>query len=487
MSPNFDENKVFFKTWGQIDERLDPAFYLNIMLLNKNIVLKSAHPISTFKQKVNMQRGRFGHRPRNDPRYYNGVYPFIQTGNVVKASTTNEKIEFTQTLNELGLSTSRLFDEKVVVITIAANIGYTAILDYPACFPDSLVALTSKDNSLTLEYLNVYVRFIREYIENLAPQAAQKNINLKQLSKLPIIIPDMDTQKLVISIMEKAYTEKTQKEKQAQALLDSINDYLLQELHIVMPPEEENTLKSRMFYVTSSKLIGNRFDPRKYTAKYHRLFLSIESSSFRKGSLRDIILSDVSGNWGLDEKETEDKLISCLTIRATEFDNKYNLNLENNRVKYRKYRPNIVEKIALNPEEILLEKSGGSDDQPVGRVAFIDEELLNGNIMTYSNFIHKIIIDETKAYPRYVFEYLRLMHNIKATEVMQTQTNGIRNLIMGEYFGQTILLPDIDTQILIANNASRMRKNAMQLEIDANDIQNKANALVGKILLGGEL
>lgn len=171
---------VFLKNWGEIDERLDPAFYLNIMLLNKNIVFKSAYPVSTFKQKVNMQRGRFGHRPRNDPRYYDGIYPFIQTGNIVKASTTNEKIEFTQTLNEFGLSTSRLFEEKVVVITIAANIGYSAILDYPACFPDSLVALTVKDNSISLEYLNVYIRYIRDYIERLAPQAAQRTLTLNR-------------------------------------------------------------------------------------------------------------------------------------------------------------------------------------------------------------------------------------------------------------------------------------------------------------------
>lgn len=256
------------KTWGEIDERLDPAFYLNIILLEKNIISKSAHLVSTFKKKVKMQRGRFGHRPRNDPRYYNGIYPFIQTGNIVKASSSNEMIEFTQTLNELGLSTSRLFDEKVVVITIAANIGYTAILDYPACFPDSLVALTSKDDSISLEYLNVYIRFIRDYIEKLAPQAAQKNINLKQLSKLPIIVPDMDKQKLIVSIMEKAYTEKVNKEKEAKILLNSMDEYLLQELSFDLSPAKNITLKNRIFYVDSNELTEKRFDPFYYQTHY---------------------------------------------------------------------------------------------------------------------------------------------------------------------------------------------------------------------------
>lgn len=194
-----------------------------------------------------MQRGRFGHRPRNDPRYYNGIYPFIQTGNIVKASESNEKIEYSQTLNELGLFTSRLFNEKVLVITIAANIGYTAILDYPACFPDSLIALTLKDNDLTLEYLNIYIRIIRQYIENLAPQAAQKNINLKQLGKLPIIVPNKDVQKEIVSIMESAYSKKIQLENEAQVLLKSIDTYLLQELEITIPSEEKIHLKVECF------------------------------------------------------------------------------------------------------------------------------------------------------------------------------------------------------------------------------------------------
>lgn len=193
--------------------------------------------MAVFKQRIKMQRGRFGHRPRNDNRYYGGIYPFIQTGNVVKASEGNEKIEYTQSLNELGLSTSRLFNEKVLVITIAANIGYTAVLDYAACFPDSLVALTPKSDDLILEYLNIYIRLIRQYIENLAPQAAQKNINLKQLGKLPLIIPDKDVQQEIVSIMESAYSKKSQLENEMQVLLEGINDYLLEELGIAIPLE----------------------------------------------------------------------------------------------------------------------------------------------------------------------------------------------------------------------------------------------------------
>ncbi|MBD5156938.1 MAG: restriction endonuclease [Butyrivibrio sp.] len=434
-----------------------------------------------------MQRGRFGHRPRNDARYYNGIYPFIQTGNIVNASVSNERIQYTQTLNELGLSTSRLFDEKVLVITIAANIGYTAILDYPACFPDSLVALKPKDSDLTLEYLNIYIRFIRQYIENLAPQAAQRNINLKQLGKLPIIIPNRNVQQEVVSIMEVAYSEKMKKEKEAQILLESIDTYLLQELGINLPSQEENTLESRMFYVSADKTLGNRLDPRKYTQKYQHLFSAIENAPFPRKCLRDLLVDSVSGNWGKDDSVADENLVSSLAIRATEFDNKYNLNLDNKRMKFRKYDAMIYEKIKLTPNDILIEKSGGSDNQPVGRVAFIEKEMVETRSLAYSNFIHKIVINETEAVPRYVYEYLRLIHNIKITEVMQTQTNGIKNLIMGEYFNLTIILPEKEKQLTIAREASRKRRQALEIEMKASQILEAARIQVKKILLGDSL
>lgn len=66
-------------------------------------------------------RGKFTHRPRNDPAFYDGEYPFIQTGDVtaVKKYIT----EFSQTLNGRGISVSKEFPKGTLVMTIAANIG----------------------------------------------------------------------------------------------------------------------------------------------------------------------------------------------------------------------------------------------------------------------------------------------------------------------------------------------------------------------------
>ena len=67
-----------------------------------------------------IERGKFSHRPRNEPRFYGGEYPFVQTGDV---SNCDGYVRcYTQTLNEDGLAISKVFPAGTILITIAANI-----------------------------------------------------------------------------------------------------------------------------------------------------------------------------------------------------------------------------------------------------------------------------------------------------------------------------------------------------------------------------
>lgn len=419
-----------------------------------------------------MQRGRFGHRPRNDPRYYGGEYPFIQTGNIVKASTANERIEFTQTLNELGLSTSRLFDEKVLVITIAANIGYTAILDYAACFPDSLVALTPKDDSLSLEYLNAYIRFIRIYIENLAPQAAQKNINLKQMSKLPIIVPDWDTQKLIVSIMEKAYTEKVKKENEAQALLGSINDYLLQELGITMPTEEQSTIQDRMYYLRSSQFIGQRFDQEYYSAYYRKLLNAIEKSTLKKLPLCQITQRIFNGSTPSATEYSEEKTEFPIIKVSSYFKNRIDLTS----VAYSK--SSVTKHIQQNDIFIL---SASHQSNYVGKFL----KFLEDSPHTATGFVGELICVRANS----IINSLVLFHILNL--------DIYKKLLNREKRGQTAhIYPNDISKIFIPipDNQDEIEEKIRFIQTQANALANEAQSSIAlakqqieKVLLGGKL
>jgi len=132
---------------------------------------------------ANLERGKFSHRPRNDPRFFGGPHPWIQIGEI--ESSGKYIHNWTQTLNDEGLSISRKFPKGTLLVSIAATIGAVGILDFDCCVPDSIVAVTP-ESKFDSEYIYHYLVYLRSHLETVAPQSAQKNINLKILSPLPI-------------------------------------------------------------------------------------------------------------------------------------------------------------------------------------------------------------------------------------------------------------------------------------------------------------
>lgn len=136
-------------------------------------------------------RGVSKHRPRNAPELLGGIHPLIQTGDVSNSNLFLKS--FNSTYSDLGLQQSKKWEKGTLCITIAANIAKTAILDFDACFPDSLVGFISNENSNNI-FVYYWFGFFQQILEKQAPESAQKNINLKILNDLNIITPPIELQ-----------------------------------------------------------------------------------------------------------------------------------------------------------------------------------------------------------------------------------------------------------------------------------------------------
>ena len=132
------------------------------------------------KYATSISRGLFNHRPRNDERYYNGKYPFIQTGDV--ANATKYIVSYSQTLNELGKSVSKEFPKGTLTMTIAANVGDVAILNFDAYFPDSVVGFVPNKNIRTLYLFHVFSAMKDEFIRT-AIKSTQLNLNIDRVKE----------------------------------------------------------------------------------------------------------------------------------------------------------------------------------------------------------------------------------------------------------------------------------------------------------------
>jgi type I restriction enzyme S subunit len=142
-----------------------------------------------------VDRGKFTHRPRNEPKLFGGTHPFIQTGDVVKA-LGKEINTAGQWLTEMGIRFSREFPAGTIAVTIAANIADTAILGIPMFFPDSVVGVVvPKPNNN--RFVELCIRVAKHGLEARAPQSAQKNINLQDLRPLRIPMPPPEDQERI--------------------------------------------------------------------------------------------------------------------------------------------------------------------------------------------------------------------------------------------------------------------------------------------------
>ena len=170
-----------------------------------------------------LERGRFSPRPRNDSRYYNGMYPFVQTGDV--ANCDHRLSQYHQTLNEEGIKVSKRFEPGTILIAlVGATIGATAILEIPMYAPDSLIGITANDDECNNVFLEVLLRFWQAELKRIAPEAARANINLRILQNVPIIdvpVPQQEIFAAFVADIEKSksavakYLQKTEYLKSA--------------------------------------------------------------------------------------------------------------------------------------------------------------------------------------------------------------------------------------------------------------------------------
>ena len=145
-------------------------------------------------------RGKSKHRPRNDNRLYGGDIPFVQTGDV--RNSRGHITSYSQTYSDFGLKQSKLWPKGTLCITIAANIAEMGILDFDACFPDSVVGFVANENLAITKYVAYYLASIKDVLASKSTGSAQENLNLSSFSNLKIPIPSLDTQSRIVQVLD---------------------------------------------------------------------------------------------------------------------------------------------------------------------------------------------------------------------------------------------------------------------------------------------
>jgi type I restriction enzyme S subunit len=178
--------------------------------------------VKRVKQTAQVLRGKFTHRPRNDPSLYDGPYPFIQTGEVARAEKSITS--YRQTLNERGLAVSRMSPAGTLVMTIAANIGDVAVLDFEACFPDSVVGFVPR-NHVERDFLYYVFRAMKPELLREAPVNTQGNLNVDRIGSRGAAIPPVVEQQLIVRRIEADTARLNAAVEHAQREISLLREY----------------------------------------------------------------------------------------------------------------------------------------------------------------------------------------------------------------------------------------------------------------------
>ena len=158
----------------------------------------------------------------------------------------------------------------------------------------------------------------------------------------------------------------------------------------------------------------------------------------------------LSGEWGSDDIGGD----GIPVLRTTNFTNEGVVNYQN--VVTRTITKNNISEKFLRKGDIIIEKSGGSDKQPVGRVIYFDGP---ENTFLFNNFTALLRVKDTSRWlPEYVFYALFSNYYRGGTRCFENKTTGLHNLKIDDYVSRfEIQEVPLDKQIGLCRTLNSVR------------------------------
>ena len=155
------------------------------------------------------------------------------------------------------------------------------------------------------------------------------------------------------------------------------------------------------------------------------------------------VCENINGLW----KGKKEPLVKVGVIRNANFTKDFKLDFSN--IECIDVEQRVFSQRHLLNGDLIVEKSGGSDKNPVGRAVLY--EGTNG-VFSYSNFTMVLrIIHREVILSKFLYYYILANYQAGVMNSMQTQTTGLHNLILDKYLTMPLYLPPRQEQERIIN------------------------------------
>ena len=293
-----------------------------------------------------------------------------------------------------------------------------AIAPFDGIFSAHGMVLRPKEDVIDKDFFPLFISsdYFLDAAIKISVGSLSPTINWRDLKELKFELPDMDTQRKLAEV------------------LWSINDTMEAYKRLISATDE--LVKSQFMEQFSMS--------------------QAESNGWSIVPVSSVVIKPLSGEWG--QEDTAGTGVKVL--RTTNFtDSGF---IDYTEVVRRSIELKKVEAKALRDGDILIEKSGGSDTKPVGRVVFYQETSEN---FLFNNFTALLRPNTPKLNSRFLFTFLFVTYWNGGTKLYENKTTGIHNLKLADYLDNTMIpIPPIEDQEVFAAFVEQSDKSKFELE-----------------------
>ena len=463
----------FYIDRSKIYNRYDPAFYIRQNKLTDSISLYKVADVLGGKR---IPKGmNYTDRPTD--------YLYLRVADIADNYIDYANLKHVDNKVYEILQRYEIFNNNIA-LSIAGTIGKVVYInDIPE---DTHIILTENCAKLVVkrhqEILPLYLKIVLELdvvqqqIQDNYIQTTIPKLSLERIKHLSIPLPpDLQKQQEIIDKYMYAYHVKQQKEQEANALLASIDDYLLSELGIECPALVR-TENGRFFYTSFKEIEGKRIDPYYNHPYFKKAYNSLHKTPYpvlRLGQLSTLIASGSTPPSGGEDYTTKENGI--MFVRSGDITNDCNIIDSSDMLYITKECHNTkMRQSQLRYGDILIAIVGAT----IGAV----------NIYNYSaeaNINQAIALVRLKSGINELFITEQLRSSIGRLNLEHQKRPVARaNINLDEIAQMELILPPLEIQDKIAENIQSIRDQAKYLQQEAKEIINNAKQKIEQMILG---
>ena len=378
-----------------------------------------------------------GNTPSKDIKeYYSGNIPFFKPTDLEQGINTKYSKD---RLTPLGFEQSRKLPANSVLVTcIGATIGKTGLTTVEGTCNQQINAIIPTSAILAKFLFYVCVSdYMQHEIKANASATTLPILNKANFSKIAITIPPLQEQSRIVKSIEHWLSLvdciEGNKENLQRTIMEAKSKILTLAIHGKLVPQDPADEPANELL----KRINPKAEIISDNGHYQKLPEGWCITSISE------MCENINGLW----KGKKEPFVKVGVIRNANFTKDFKLDYS--KIEYIDVEERAFKKRHLLNGDLIVEKSGGSDNNPVGRAILYEGK---DAIFSFSNFtmVLRIHYKDVLSY-KYLYYYIMSKYQKGEMRLMQTQTTGLHNLILDKYLDIPLCLPPYQEQQRIIN------------------------------------